>query len=71
MTAANLPAAGSVQLVLKGTTRQVTATLVNSVATLTMLQVPAGRDTFYVVYSGSAAAPPTRQTITLNVTHAP
>ena len=69
VSAGNLPASGSVQLVLIGTTRQVTRTLVNGVATLTMTQVPAGRDSFYVVYSGSAAAPPTRQTVTLAVTH--
>lgn len=69
VSAANLPAAGSVQLVLRGTTRRVTAVLRNGVATLTMTQVPAGRVAFYVIYSGSAAAPATHQTIVLNVAH--
>ncbi|BBH16549.1 hypothetical protein Back2_08360 [Nocardioides baekrokdamisoli] len=69
VSAANLPATGTVQLVLRGTTRQVTATLRNGVATLTMTQVPAGRDAFYVIYSGSAAAPSMHRTIVLDVAH--
>lgn len=70
VSAANLPASGSVQLVLTGTTRVLTRPLVNGVVTLTMGKVPAGRDRFTIVYLGSAAAPSTRQTITLVVTHA-
>jgi hypothetical protein len=69
VSVADLPATGTVQLVLKGTTRQVTKALDNGVVTLTMNQVPAGTATFYVVYSGSAAAPPTRQTVTYKITH--
>lgn len=67
VSAANLPASGSVQLVLRGTTRQVTVALRNGVATLTLTGVPAGRDAFYVIYNGSAAAPRTHQTIVVTV----
>lgn len=69
VSAATLPASGTVQLVLKGTKRQVTATLVNGVATLVMAQVPAGRHAFYVLYSGSAAAPGIHRALAMTVTH--
>ena len=67
VSVATLPATGSVRLLLRGTNREVTATLVNGVATLLMTSVPAGRDIFYVVYSGSAAARAMHQTIAESV----
>lgn len=68
VSAADLPASGSVHLVLRGTTRRVTAALRNGVATLTMTRVPAGHQAFYVIYSGSPAAPAMHQTIVVDVT---
>jgi hypothetical protein len=68
VTAAGLPATGTVLLVLKGTTHRISAPLRNGVVTLNLSGVPAGRGTFLVTYSGSAAAPATSQSIVLGVT---